>query len=152
MPVSFKVVDNRTNVSKKIEQLNNQLENYGKYFLEGMATEIVLNSPVDTGTYMDAHSLGNTRAKGLVTSTGKPKGQSHNEYAQAARDRLVASIESLGENWTNAIFSNNAAHAYLVEYAFGSDDGRGTYGAPYTIARNKAPIIAQEAAQRAKGS
>ena len=144
MPVSFKVVDNRTNVSKKIEQLNNQLENYGKYFLEGMATEIVLNSPVDTGTYMEAHSLGTTTANGFSSSYGKPKNQDYNAFAQPALDRLLASISSLGENWTNARFSNNALHASDVEYEHGY--------AVYTIARNKAPIIAQEASQRAKGS
>lgn len=144
MPVSFKVVDNRTNVSKKIEELNNKLENYGKYFLEGMATQIVLTSPVDTGTYMEAHELGMGTSGGYSSSYGKPKNQDYNAYAQSTLDRLIAAIDSLGENWTNARFSNNALHASDVEYEHGY--------AVYTMARNKAPLIAQEAAQRAKGS
>ena len=142
MPVSFKVVDNRTNISKKIQELNNQLENYGKFFLEGMANEIVLASPVDTGTYMESHSLGQTTPTGFNSSFGKPKKQPYDTYAQATLNRLYASIESLGGDWTTAKFSNIALHANEVEYEHG-------YGV-YTMARDKAPLIAQEAAQRAK--
>ena len=144
MPVSFKVVDNRTSISKKIAELNQQLDSYGKFFLADMASQIVLTSPVDTGTYMESHNLGSSSVGGSESSFGKPRNQDYNNYAQPTLDRLTASIEGLGDNWTNAVFSNNALHADKVEYEHG-------YGV-YTMARNLAPEISKRAAERAKNS
>ena len=58
--IKFKLVDNRTRVARKIKELQDQLEELPKAFMKKTARTIVSFSPVDTGTYMDAHNIGVT--------------------------------------------------------------------------------------------
>ena len=55
--IKFKLVDNRTRVSKKIKELQEKLEEFPKEFMRITADIVIENSPVDTGTYMDAHDV-----------------------------------------------------------------------------------------------
>lgn len=144
MTVSFKVVDNRSSISSKIKELSQSLDNYKEYFLQGMADEIILTSPVDTGTYITSHTLSNGTQGGFTSSFGKPKGRSFTEYAQKGLDALYGDISAIGDDWTSARFSNIALHASDVEYEHGY--------AVYTTARNKANLISKQAAERARAS
>ena len=143
MPVSFKVVDNRTNISKKIKKLQDELEDYKIYFLQGMATEIILASPVYTGTYITSHRITSTIPGGYTSSYGKSGPQDYGTYAQIGLDQLFDDIDALaGTDLTSIRMTNISEHASLVEYELGH--------APYTTTRNRANVISKDAAARAK--
>tara|TARA_R110000744_G_scaffold86001_1_gene168057 strand:- start:4514 stop:4951 length:438 start_codon:yes stop_codon:yes gene_type:complete len=145
MAVSFKVIDNRSNISRKIKELQDQLGNYKTYFLQGMANSLIANSPVDTGNYVTSFRVGNSRATGFTDSIGKPKNQDYNTQYQLGLDRLSADITALADNdLNNVVFTNVAVYAYDVEYTYGD--------APFTITRNLASNISKDAAARAKAT
>ena len=50
--IKFKLVDGRTNVAKQLKELQDKLGIIPKDFLKATVDQIVLNSPVDTGTYL----------------------------------------------------------------------------------------------------
>lgn len=139
--IKFKLTDRRTNVAKRIDALKEQLEELPKEFMRMTATEIVLNSPVDTGTYMDAHNIGTTR--GASSSAGKPQNQPFESHAQPAIERLYSQIEALGPEVTRHYISNNALHAWKVEYELGY--------APYTTARARAQTLLDQAIAKVMG-
>lgn len=136
--IRFKLVDRRTSVSKRIDELKQKLEELPKEFMKALATEIVFQSPVDTGTYMEAHNIGETT--GVTTSKGKPKKQPFEPYAQAALNKLFDQIDSLPETPVKQYISNNSAHAWKVEYEYGYE--------PYTIARAKAQILLDDTVRK----
>ena len=145
MAVSFKVIDNRSNISRKIKELQDQLGNYKTYFLQGMANSLIANSPVDTGNYVTSFRVGNSRSTEVTDSIGKPKNQDYNTQYQLGLDRLSADITALADNdLNNVVFTNVAVYAYDVEYTYGD--------APFTITRNLASNISKDAAARAKAT
>ena len=141
--IRFKLVDNRTRVSKKIKELQEKLEEFPKQFMRITADIIIGNSPVDTGTYMDAHQIGTSES--ITTSHGKPHNQPYNNFADAARDRLYSQINGLSVDGSNWFITNNSAHNIKVEYT--GWDSKPAYS-PYTIARGYAPIALEEAKAR----
>jgi hypothetical protein len=145
MAVSFKVIDNRSNVSRKIKELQDQLVNYKTYFLQGMANSLIANSPVDTGNYVTSFRVGNSRSTEVTDSIGKPRGENYNEQYELGINKLSADITALADNdLNNVVFTNVAVYAYDVEYTYGD--------APFTITRNLAPTISSDAAARAKAT
>lgn len=141
--IKFKLVDNRTRVSKKIKQLEEKLQELPKEFLRITADVIIENSPVDTGTYMDAHQIGTSES--ISTSYGKPRNQPYSSFAESARDRLYSQIERLNVDGSNWFITNNSVHAIRVEYT--GWDNIPAYS-PYTIARGYAPVALEEAKAR----
>ena len=144
--IKFKLIDNRTRVSKKIKELQEKLEEFPKEFMRITADVIIDKSPVDTGTYMDGHQIGQTVE--VTYSKGLPRNQSKPAYEDSARERLYAQIESLQVGGSNWYISNNSEHAVKVEYTGWFDaDGNKTVPAysPYTTARGYAPIALEEA-------
>ena len=145
MAVSFKVIDNRSNISRKIKELQDQLGNYKTYFLQGMANSLITNSPVDTGNYVQSFRVGNSRASGFTDSIGKLRDRNYSIEMQEGLDQLSADITALGDNnLNNVVFTNIAVYAYDVEYTYGH--------APFTITRNLASTISSDAAARAKAT
>lgn len=140
--IKFKLTDRRTNVAKRIDALKEQLEELPKEFMRMTATEIVLNSPVDTGTYMDAHNIGVTR--GATSSFDKPKNQDYQTYADSALERLYSQIEALGPEVTRHYISNNSLHAWKVEYEHG--------WAPYSSTRDIAQSLLDKAIAKVMGT
>ena len=138
--IKFKLVDNRTRVSKKISELQEKLEEFPKEFMRITADVIIKNSPVDTGTYMDAHQIGTSES--ITTSHGKPHNQSYSNFAEAARDKLYSQINGLNVDGSDWFITNNSAHAVRVEYI--GWDNVPAYS-PYTIARGYAPVALEEA-------
>ena len=141
--IKFKLVDNRTRVSKKIKELQEKLEQFPKEFMQITADIIIENSPVDTGTYMDAHQIGTMES--ITTSHGKPHNQPYSNFADAARDRLYSQINGLSVDGSDWFITNNSAHNIKVEYT--GWNSRPAYS-PYTIARGYAPIALEEAKAR----
>ena len=138
--IKFKLIDNRTNVSKRIKELEQKLEEFPKEFMRITADVIIKNSPVDTGTYMDAHQIGTSES--ITTSHGKPHNQSYGDFASEARDRLYSQINGLSVDGSNWFITNNSVHNIRVEYT--GWDNVPAYS-PYTIARGYAPIALEEA-------
>lgn len=138
--IKFKLIDNRTRVSKRIKELEQKLEEFPKEFMRITADVIIKNSPVDTGTYMDAHQIGTSES--ITTSHGKPHNQSYGDFAESARDRLYSQISGLSVDGSNWFITNNSAHAIRVEYT--GWDFVPAYS-PYTIARGYAPVALEEA-------
>lgn len=141
--IKFKLIDNRTRVAKKISQLQEKLEQFPKEFMKITADVIISHSPVDTGTYMDAHQIGT--AESITTSHGKPHNQPYSNFADAAKDRLYSQINGLSVDGSDWFITNNSAHAVRVEYIGWS---RVPAYSPYTIARGYAPIALEEAKAR----
>ena len=148
--IKFKLIDNRTRVSKRIKELQEKLEQFPKEFMRITTDVIIKHSPVDTGTYMDGHQIGTVES--ITTSHGKPRNQSYSNFAESARDRLYSQIEGLKVDGSNWFITNNSAHNTRVEYTGWFDkDGNKTQSeyAPYTIARGYAPVALEEAKARA---
>ena len=138
--IKFKLIDNRTRVSKKIKELQEKLEEFPKEFMRITADIVIKNSPVDTGTYMDAHQI--VTSESITTSHGKPHNQPHSNFAETARDRLYSQINGLSVDGSDWFITNNSARAVRVEYI--GWDNVPAYS-PYTIARGYAPIALEEA-------
>ena len=141
--IKFKLIDNRTRVSKKIKELQEKLEEFPKELMRITADIIIENSPVDTGTYMDAHQIGTSES--ITTSHGKPHNQPYSNFASEARDRLYSQINGLNVDGSDWFITNNSAHSIRVEYT--GWDKVPAYS-PYTIARGYAPIALEEAKAR----
>ncbi len=133
------------NVEQDLEAVRNE-------FLKGMAREVVLPSPVDTGTYVMSHNVGETSAAGQFTGNIRyinPPGQSRAGMQAEALDKLYAQIDALPANQTRVNLSNNSAHANIVE-----EGGWRWKTSPYQIyagARNNAAGILQAAVAKVKG-
>ena len=141
--VQFKVVDNRKVTAAAIKEMSRRLEGFQEEFLQGIASSIVLDSPVDTGTYMESHRIGTAPASGVTSSKGKPKNQPFGSIAQSELNRLYADIEAIKDaDLSTVYFSNIAEHATEVEYQHGYE--------VYSRARSKSSVIAKEAAAKAK--
>lgn len=139
----FKVVDNRASIAAKLKKLEQTLDDFAQEYMQGMANSIVMDSPVDTGTYMEAHRIGTSPASGSMSSHGRPKNQPFGTVAQGELNRLYADIDRLeGAELSTIYFSNIAEHATDVEYQHGYEI--------YSRARNKSPQIAAQAAAKAK--
>lgn len=142
--VRFKVVDNRTKVAQKIHELSEQVDRFAKFYLEGLATEVIFASPVDTGTYITSHHITKTYPAGETSSNGKPRQQAWEPFAQEGLDNLFAEIAALGplDSVSSVYIANNAVHANAVEYTHGY--------APYGTARANAAAISAEALAKAR--
>ena len=135
------VIVNRS-LDGKFKKLEQMIEGYTEIYAQKMAEQIVLRSPVDTGTYMEGHNLGVSAVGASSSSEGKPRKQPYQPYAQEALNRLFMQASALPHNAHRIVFSNDAFHADMVEYEHGY--------APYTSAAREHHRIAKEAEAEAK--
>ena len=126
----------------KFQKLEQMIEGYRDLYLQGMADQLVLYSPVDTGTYITAHTIGTTQVAATESSAGKPRQQPYEQFAQAARNGLFLDIRMLPENTNSVVFSNAAFHSDEVEYEHGY--------APYRKTAREHSRVAAQAATEAK--
>jgi hypothetical protein len=105
-----------------------------EYFLE-MVGVLVDASPVDTGNYIESHSLSVRRSGGMSTTTshGLPRHQSAGAKKSEALERLQAAVMTFDDDVKNVYMRNASAYASLVEYKYGYK--------PYTQARDSASRI-----------
>ena len=140
-------------LTKSLRKLTEDLDSIRSEFLKGLSEEVVLSSPVDTGTYVMSHNVGESSAAGRFTGNIRyigPPGRDRGSMQQEALSKMYAQIDSLPKEQTRVNLSNNSAHAYIVE-----DGGFGWITSPYKIyatARNRAPIILQKAIDKVRGS
>jgi|SRR6056297_513103 len=118
----------------KFKKITESLENYGEIYATKMAAQLVLASPVDTGTFMDNFYAGGSGTVGSTSSQGKPRNQPWN--GQDAINRMSQGIAALRGS-TTMLFGNTADHAYEVEYDHGY--------APFGKAANMHGRLAREA-------
>lgn len=131
--IKVKLLDNRFSVYKKMKLLEEKLENLPKAYLKELVQEVVLQSPVDTGTYMDHHNVGAVGEP--VNSHGKPRNQPWQPHADKAVDRLFAQIDMLSGQTSQYYISNSAVYAEKVELEH----------LPYTLAKAKAQGLLEQA-------
>jgi len=112
-----KVIINR-GLDGKFKKITESLEGYGQIYGTKMAEQLVLFSPVDTGTFMDSFYAGSGYGGGLNSSHGKPRNQPYGPYAEAALQRMTSQVSAL-KGSTSIVFGNYAEHAYEVEYDHG---------------------------------
>ena len=124
----------------KFQKLENMLNGYRDLYLEGMSEQLVLNSPVDTGTYITGHHVGTTPVGATRSSDGKPRQQPYEPYAQQGLNQLFSEISTLPDAANQVVFSNDTFHSDEVEYEHGY--------APYRkTAREHSRVAAQAAAE-----
>jgi hypothetical protein len=132
----------QVNVSRgldgKFQKMTQQLEEVGQIYARKFSENLVKNSPVDTGTFMESYYVSNTYSGGSTSSSGKPRNQPYEQFAQAALGRMGSQIASL-KGTTQMVFGNEAEHAMDVEYKHGY--------APFGTTRNLHRMMLQEAWQ-----
>jgi hypothetical protein len=114
----FRVQVNR-GLDGKFQKPKNMLEGYRDLYLHEMASQLVLYSPVDTGTYITGHHVGLTAVGASRSSEGKQRQRDYEEFAQIALNDLSSEIEQLPENANSVVFSNDSFHSDDVEYEHG---------------------------------
>lgn len=117
MSVQYRLIDNRRDATAIIREFEGEIANIKKRFYKGLIRIIVANSPVDTGTYMDEHTVlagrpGSTRA---VSSHRKPRNQPRGAFEAEALTRLTSQIDALPDDASDVVIANFAAHAKFVE-------------------------------------
>lgn len=123
----------------KFRRMEDAVKGYYEFYLQGMANQLILFSPVDTGTYITNHNLGVSDSS--ASSKGKPRNQPYANFADQGLRRLSADIAAMASNPANVIFSNSAEHALEVEY----DHGYAPYGKTAREHRNVAARAARQA-------
>lgn len=124
----------------KFQKLEDMLDGYRDLYLQGMAEQLVLYSPVDTGTYITGHHVGITAEVASRSSEGKARQQPYQPYAQEGLGQLFIDIGQLPDTAIRVVFSNDAFHSDEVEYEHGY--------APYRkTAREHSRVAAQAAAE-----
>jgi len=152
--VQFRAIDRRRNPAEMMKTFEMNADRFKKRVYEKIAVEIVDNSPVDTGTYIMAHSVAGGRDEGFVgdrSSIGKPRKRNPAQFKALARGNLLRSVAALPAGATDVHFRNRAEHAPKVEYLGWFNSGPATSGfkEPYHVysrARAKASQFIREAA------
>jgi hypothetical protein len=134
--VRFALIDRRRRDMDPLKSLDaSMLGVKREYFLE-MVGVLVDASPVDTGNYIESHSLSVRRSGGMSTTTshGLPRHQSAGAKKSEALERLQAAVMTFDDDVKN-VYIRNAASGYasLVEWKYGY--------APYRSARDSASRI-----------
>jgi hypothetical protein len=141
------------NLTSRLKKVQEDLDQIKTEFLIGMVKDIVnitiidndrTKAAVDTGAYIESHSVKATRGAGRARSSrGKPQNQDPSVKAAQALSMLMEDIASLPKDAPNIYLSNNSPHASLVEFTHGYH--------VYGIARNKAKIHLENAKNKVRG-
>lgn len=135
----------------KLRQVEQDIEEVRTRFLKKIATEIVESSPVDTGTYVMSHNVGERSAARQFTGNVRyigPPGQNTEAMQSAALSKVISQIDALPKEQSVVSISNNSAHANIVEH--GGANWKRTGYKIYETARNRAPILLDEAVREVK--
>jgi hypothetical protein len=154
--VQFRAIDRRRSPTEVTRSFETKAAAFKQRVYEKIASEVVDLSPVDTGTYIMAHSAAAGRDAAFVgdrTSHGKPRGRSKSQFANLARGNLLRSVAAIPPTATDVYFRNSAEHANKVETLgwFNSGSALSGYKEPYHVyARARAKVgtfIAEAAAE-----
>lgn len=140
MKTQFRLIDRRLKgVDRLLDETFAEFDNMKKDVFKAVAAKVVEFSPVDTGTYMDAHNITSGRSSSATTmsSKGKPRKRPRSPHENSAIDRLNAQIDSLGPRENEAFIGNSSHHGMVVEYGGPKTPAY----APYTRAREASKRI-----------
>jgi len=135
---------NRGQILNKFKNAKDLVEEAKAESMRKAAAWVVLRSPVDTGTYMENHNIGegnSVPASSIQSSFGRPK-VDYGPVSQASLNNMYAQIDRLPEDWKRASIANTAFHSEEVEYTHG-------YGV-YTSLRAAWPQLKAEAVAEAE--
>jgi hypothetical protein len=133
---------------EQIKSLEQDLDLLRDEVLRGLADEIIIRSPVDSGAYVRGHqAVAGRSAGGQFTGNlvSNPTSANPEAEREIGRNNLYADIEALPKEATNVSFNNRVPHASKVEYSGWSNTG------PYMVykgAASRFPAILQEVKSR----
>jgi hypothetical protein len=140
------------NITQIMQRVERDLGEVQKLFLLGLAEDIVNTSPVDSGAYVNGHSIDTGVGSAGGQFTGPLSSAPTSANPQGEKDQAMAKlrgqIQALPENLSTISINNRVPHAYKVEYG-----GWATKG-PYAVYRNaisRANIHLQDAVNKVKG-
>jgi hypothetical protein len=117
--VQFRAIDRRRAPAELVKSFEQKAEAIKRRVYEKIANRIVDNSPVDTGTYIMAHSAAAGRDEefqGDRPSKGKVRKRNQQQFRNLARGNLMRSVAAIPAGATDVYFRNRALHAARVEY------------------------------------
>lgn len=116
-----------------------------KRVVEKMADRIIEYSPVDTGTYVLAHTVRPEETNyDTRSSHGRARARNPAQFKALARGNLMRSVSALSLDAREVWFRNRAVHAPRVEYL--GWPGRGAYHV-YARVRAEGAQMIRDAAQ-----
>ena len=132
----------------QLQKLEQNLDLLRDDVLKGLADEIVVRSPVDSGAYVRSHTVEVGRsAGGQFTGNLQSNPTSANPEAERelGRAKMYAEIDALPKEAVQVSFNNRVPHASKVEYSGWSTTE------PYMVykgAASRYPAILQEVKNR----
>lgn len=117
--VQFRAIDRRRAPTDIVRSFETRAASLKRRVYESIAHRVIDYSPVDTGTYIMAHTVQAGRSAGSVaseSSEGKLRGRPKAMFEQQARARLLGSVATIPPDATDVYFVNSAMHAPRVEY------------------------------------
>lgn len=116
----LKVRYNKRSTTAKIQKALDLMEEEVKGKLKKIANDLATRTLefTDTGAYAESFSVTDAggRAARRVSSTGRPKNQSREQYRNIALSQMLSDIENLQIlEGAKPIFKNSAPHAPWVE-------------------------------------
>ena len=131
-----------------LKKVEGDLDKVRDEFLYNVAEDLVMSSPILTGTYVRNHSITNTTGSGgKQNSHGKPL--DNGTAVSDAIDKLDGQIKGLPEGTTQVYIANRSPYANKVEWG-----GWGTKSPyqVYTGVRSRAMTHLEDAINKVKGS
>ena len=133
--------------TSQLKKVQEDLQSIRTEFLYNIAEDLVMFSPIDTGTYVRNHSITSTTGSGgKQNSHGKPPDDG--SAVSDAIDKLVGQIKGLSPEETKVYIANRSPYANKVEY---SGWGATPPYAVYTSVESRAGLHLQAAINKVRG-
>lgn len=140
----------QVSVLKQLQKVEQQLEKFPELFLNKVADYLVKASPVDTGAYIESHTITTGRTSGRMRRSDVRETSSNPQANRdTARTLLSSDIQSLPKGVTKVYVNNRSPHAKYVENGSPMWKNTGPYKV-YANLRLNVGRFAQEAAQEAR--
>lgn len=120
----------------KFQKVTEDLQEYGQFYGQLMAEDLVYASPVDTGAFMESYYVSTAYDGAGVSSRNRPRQQPWSAFGPEAIARMNSQVAAL-RGTTRMVFGNASPHAFQVEYKHGY--------APFGKAANRHSERMQEA-------
>jgi hypothetical protein len=140
MKTQFRLIDRRLKgVSRLLDETFADFDSMKKDVFKAVASKVVEFSPVDTGTYMDAHNItiGRSSSSTDMSSKGKARKRPRGPHETSALARLNGQIDAMSAEDKSAFIGNSSHHGMVVEYGGPKTPAY----APYTRAREASKRI-----------
>lgn len=139
------------NITQLLQKVERDLAGVQKEFLTNLIGDIVKESPVWSGQYVNGHNIevgvGSARGQFTGNLVNNPKTTNPQAEKQKALSKLNGQIEALPDMAKKVSINNRVPHASLVEYKGWSTKGPAMV---YEGAFNRAGIHLEKAVQTIK--